>query len=102
MQIVVGRSISGEFVVGKLIEKNDKPYLVDVYQLAMHPDEQNPQHLRSIIMPMLAPFTDIAVKEIPVEGYIVAMTVAPDDIERVYVKLTSGLDIVSSGTRIVQ
>jgi len=111
MQIVIGKCISGEFVVGKLesrIDPRDKTerakmlLLTDVYSIIIHPDPANQQRLRSMIMPMMAPFDDKSVKEISVERFILKVIEAPEDIERVYIKLTTGIDVVSAGTKIIQ
>ncbi len=100
MQIVIGKSIGGELIVGKLEEKDNNAIVADAYSIIVHPDPKTNQ-LRSIIVPMLAPFDDKAIKEISMDK-IIAVIDAPEDVQQVYIKLTTGLDIVSAGTKIIQ
>jgi len=102
MQIVIGKCVTGDFIIGKLEEKNNKPYLVDCYVVIVVPDQRNQQQLNSIIMPLMAPFDDKTVKEISIENFILSIVEAPEDIQRVYIKLTTGLDVVLPGIKIVQ
>ena len=109
MNIVIGKIITGDFVVGKLETKRDAldksliiEYLSGVYGLIIHPDHNNPQKLRSMIIPLMAPFDDKAIKEISFDKLVAPPIPAPEDIERVYIKLTTGIDVVSAGTKIIQ
>ena len=100
-QIIIGKIVSGDLVVGKLEQRDTGQVLTDVYAVIFHPAPNNPQQLTSMILPMLTPFDDKPVKEMSVDKFVVAMTDAPDDLQRVYIKLTTGLD-VAIGPRIVQ
>lgn len=102
MQIVIGKLINGEFVIGKLEEKDGKTILSDVYTLYIQQDEENPRRLKSMILPMMVPFNDKAVKEISVDKFVLTVMDAPENEQRVYIKLTTGIDVVSAGTKIVQ
>ena len=100
MQVVVGKSLTGEFVVGKLEEKDGKPILTEVYNIIFHEDRNN--QMRPMIIPMMAPFDNKAVKEVSVDNFVLTMIEAPESVQQAYIKLTTGLDVVSSGNKIIQ
>jgi len=100
MQIVIGKCISGELIVGKLEEKNNNLIIANAYLIIVHPDFKTNQ-FNSIIVPMLLPFDDKAIKEISMDK-IIAVIEAPNEIQHAYIKLLTGLDVISSGTKIVQ
>jgi hypothetical protein len=101
MNIVIGKLVTGDFVVGKLELRDIGSYLIDVYAIIIHPDPQKPQQLRSLIIPLMAPFDDKAIKEISLDKFITTPQEAPDDIQRVYIKLTTGLDVATT-SKIIQ
>jgi len=93
MDIVIGKLVTGDFVVGKLELRDTGSYMIDVYAIIIHPDPQKPQQLRSLIIPLMAPFDNKAIKEISLDKFITTPQEAPDDIQQIYIKLTTGLDI---------
>jgi hypothetical protein len=103
MHTVICKSISGDFYIGKLEQRDGITYLVDVYNLVLHPSPDNPQQVRSLMLPIMMPFDDKAVKEISIDKFILAVIEAPGEVERTYIKLTTGLDIVvPGGSKIIQ
>jgi len=96
MNIVIGKLVTGDIVVGKLELRDTGSYLIDVYEIFIYQDPQdpqNPQQLRSLIIPFMAPFDNKAIKEISLDKFITIPQEAPDDIQQIYIKLTTGLDI---------
>mgnify|MGYP007049673539 FL=1 len=43
MQIVIGKSIGGELIVGKLEEKDNNAIVADAYSIIVHPDPKTNQ-----------------------------------------------------------
>ena len=100
-QIVIAKIISGDMVVGKLEQRDTGQVLTEVYAVIFHSSQNNPQQLVPMIIPILAPFDEKAISELSVDKFVVTMTDAPDELQRVYIKITTGLD-VAIGPRIVQ
>jgi len=111
MHIVIGKGISGEFYIGKLEEKiilSDKagkvtvPILTGVYNLILQQlDKNHPEQLRTLMIPVMMPFDDKPIKEISIDKFIISIIEAPEEIFRTYVKLTTGLDIAPSGSKVI-
>ena len=100
-QIVIAKIISGDMVVGKLEQRDTGQVLTEVYAVIIHPAHNNPSQIATTILPILTPFNDDAIKELSVDKFVVAMTDAHDELQRVYIKLTTVL-YVAIGTRIIQ
>jgi len=92
-QIVICKIISGDLVVGKLEQKDTGQFIIDVYSIIFHPSQNNPQQLASMIIPILAPFSDKSIKEMSVDKFVIAMADAPPEIQKTYIKLTTGLEV---------
>jgi hypothetical protein len=106
MQIVLGKTVVGDFVVGKLESKkdlsnNEVPIIADVYSLMMIPNPNNREQMKTMILPLLYPFDDKAIKEVTFDK-IFAVIDAPQDIQNVYIKVTTGIDVVPANTKIIQ
>jgi hypothetical protein len=110
MNVVICKIISGDFVIGKLeskIDPSDKtektiiPILIDVYNLIIQPDPKNPQQLRTLMIPIMMPFDDKAIKELSVDKFVLSTVPAPEEVYRTYIKLTTGLDLAPSGSKII-
>jgi|ADurb_Total_1213_FD_contig_61_592949_length_903_multi_1_in_0_out_0_2 hypothetical protein len=106
MQIVLGKTVVGDFVVGKLESKkdlsnNEVPIIADVYSLVMIPNPNNREQMKTMILPLLYPFDDKAIKEVTFDK-IFAVIDAPQDIQNVYIKVTTGIDVVPANTKIIQ
>ncbi len=97
MDIVIGKIVTGELIVGKLSETG----INDAYLLIITPDNIQQGRFKSLIVPMMMPFADGAIKEISFDK-IIATIPAPEDVYSVYIKLTTGIDVVSTGTKIIQ
>ena len=102
MNIVIGKTIGGEFLIGKLEEKNNILYLKEVYNLIIQPDPKKLKLLRTLMVPIMMPFDDKAIKEVSIDKFILSVIKAPEEVQRTYIKLTTGLDIVPSGSKIIQ
>jgi len=106
MQIVIGKTVIGDFIVGKLESKkdlsgNDVPIMADAYSLVMIPNPNNREQIKTMILPLLYPFDDKAIKEVTFDK-IFAVIDAPQDIQNVYIKVTTGIDVVPANTKIIQ
>jgi hypothetical protein len=106
MQIVLGKTVVGDFLVGKLESKkdlsgNDIPIIADAYSLIVIPDPNNREQMKTMILPLLYPFDDKAIKEVTFDK-IFAVVDAPQDIQNVYIKITTGIDVVPANTKIIQ
>lgn len=106
MQIVLGKTVVGDFVVGKLESKkdlsnNEVPIIADEYSLVMIPNPNNREQMKTMILPLLYPFDDKAIKEVTFDK-IFAVIDAPQDIQNVYIKVTTGIDVVPANTKIIQ
>ena len=102
MNIVIGKTIGGEFLIGKLEEKNNTMVLKEVYNLIIQPDPKNQQQLRTLMIPIMMPFDDKAIKEVSIDKFILSVMEAPEEVQNTYIKLTTGLDVVSSRSKIIQ
>ncbi len=92
-QIVICKIISGDLVVGKLEQRDTGQFITEGYSIIFQPSRTNPQQLESMIIPILAPFDAKSIKELAVDKFIIAMTDAPPEIQKTYIKLTTGLDV---------
>lgn len=92
-QIVICKIISGDLIVGKLEQRDTGQFITEVYSLIFHPSQSNPKQLTSMIIPILAPFDDKAIKELSVDKFVVAMADASPEVQKTYIKLTTGLDV---------
>jgi len=106
MQIVIGKTVTGDFIVGKLESKktisgNDIPIMIDVYLLVMIPNPNNREQMKTMILPLLYPFDDKGVEEVTFDK-IFATVDAPQDIQNAYIKITTGIDVVPANTKIIQ
>lgn len=97
MEIVICKLITGEFIVGKLKET----HISDCFAIIMLQDPSHQNQYRSVIVPLMAPFDDKPIKQINLNN-VLSTIPAHEDIQRAYVKLTSGIDIISSGSKIIQ
>jgi hypothetical protein len=100
-QIVIAKIITNDFVIGKLEQRDIGQYLTEIYTVIIQPDQRNPQQLTTMILPFMMPFDDKAIKEMEVDKFVISLIDAPDDLQRIYIKLTTGLD-VAIGPKIVQ
>ncbi len=57
--------------------------------------------MKTMILPLLYPFDDKAIKEVTFDK-IFAVIDAPQDIQNVYIKVTTGIDVVPANTKIIQ
>lgn len=94
MNIMIGKSIAGDFFIGKLVEKNNSLYLTKVFNLAIRPDSET--QITTIMVPIMMPFDDKAIEEISVDKFSLILIDAPKEIENTYIKFTTGLHIVSN------
>jgi len=106
MEIHIGKTVGGDFVVGKFevkkdVSGNDVPFLADVYSLVIIPNPKQQDQVKTMIIPMLYPFDDTAVKEVTFDK-LFAIKEAPEDIRNVYIKVTTGIDVVATNTKIIQ
>ena len=107
MNIVIGKSITGEFIIGKLDSKKDDfgkdiPVLTEVYSLALLPDTSHQQkQIKPIIYPLMFPFDDKPIKEITMDK-IFTIVDAPEDICKTYMEMITEINIVFPNTKIIQ
>jgi hypothetical protein len=101
MQIVLAKSISGEYFIGKLTDKDNHPILTNAYGVHIHPNPQNPNSLTTTIIPLMFPFDDKAIKEISM-NILLAVIDAPEELQNTYIKITTGIDVVKANTKIIQ
>lgn len=99
MQIVLAKSVAGEFFIGKLTEKDNLPMLIDVYSVNLHPASQKQGAIVTTIIPVMFPFDDSSIKEISMHN-IIAIISAPEELEATYVKITTGIEVVKPNLKI--
>lgn len=106
-QIVIAKTNGGVFLVGKFENKpipetklhNTRYVITNVYEIQIvFKEGEKP---KPIIMPVMFPFSDKAVDEISIE-YCDFLTIieAPDDVRHAYIKMTTGIEIISNNSDI--
>lgn len=101
MRIVLAKTIGGDFLIGKSGVEGKESVITDVYNIITYPDKTKTNQLVTALIPIMYPFEESGIKEIS-KDKLLAVIDAPEDLERLYIKITTGLDIVAPNNKIIQ